>query len=556
MIFASFLRLHHPAFPLLVLCIAGFVTTTSGQANKLFTPSLIAVPNAQPTSAAHNVSDADKLARVKKIYYRLVSARGDYRYPVPQVFLRDEESRVASIDYQALEIVLESKAYEVCDSFGDAAIAFLLGHELTHYYEKHAWRSEYSYQNKDLHVAKKMMHEDDLVANEVQSDYLGGLLAYSAGFGLFERSDSMIARLYAAYHLKPEIPGYPSFKERLTLAQRSTEKLQSLARIYDMANYLVATGMHEEAEVYYRYLLMFNPSSQLYNNAGYNALSLAMTFMDSSEVKYQYSMELDLRSQGGRDVGLGNPKRFILLRAIEFFNSAIALDPEYAPAYLNKATACALLKDTLGARYFCEHDAIPLALKNNLKKTWVDARILSAILNDQSGDVQGAKTILQELVAESALAQVNLDIVNGGKLSMPTPGTFRSFVDTVSSINLVSFSKRPQFLTAAVESIDGHQTFYPYSLDSLKMNIQFNLNEDTRMITYFMVTKPGAHVATQLGIKPGNTRKQVEKLYGKPRKILETPQGSILAYQSNLFILNEEQKVIRWINYLQIKSPF
>lgn len=61
------------------------------------------------------------------IYNKLVAARGDYRFPVPKLSIKNQERSVAWMDYDKLEITLEAKALEVCKPYGDAAIAFYWG---------------------------------------------------------------------------------------------------------------------------------------------------------------------------------------------------------------------------------------------------------------------------------------------------------------------------------------------------------------------------------------------------------------------------------------------
>jgi hypothetical protein len=125
-----------------------------------------------------NLNHLPEYSRLLTIYEKLVNAKGDRRMPVPQLNLRSEEAYVASMDYRLNEISLEKKAYEVANKYGDAAIAFLLAHELIHYYEKHGWRSQYADAVSDLETGKILENLNDRVVNEVQADVLGGFLAY------------------------------------------------------------------------------------------------------------------------------------------------------------------------------------------------------------------------------------------------------------------------------------------------------------------------------------------------------------------------------------------
>ncbi|MBK9487514.1 MAG: hypothetical protein IPO07_01035 [Haliscomenobacter sp.] len=143
----------------------------AAQERSFGTLPLINKPGIVLASSGSKKIDSVQYRRVLNIYNRLVQARGDFRFPVPSFNLVAEERRVAGIDYDQLNIVLEEKALGVCNSFGadaDAAIAFLLAHELTHYYEKHAWRSGFAEDNKDLKIGVAMNKLADDAANETK----------------------------------------------------------------------------------------------------------------------------------------------------------------------------------------------------------------------------------------------------------------------------------------------------------------------------------------------------------------------------------------------------
>ena len=143
----------------LVILLTSSLALAQGQVSKgnynsvakpLGTPSMLSAPTtpngltAKRSISTRNSSNFTGQDTVREIFQKLVEARGDFRMKKPEkIYLRDEVSRVASIDYNKLEIVIEQKAYDVCKNFGESAVAFLIGHELTHYYEKHAWRTNF-----------------------------------------------------------------------------------------------------------------------------------------------------------------------------------------------------------------------------------------------------------------------------------------------------------------------------------------------------------------------------------------------------------------------------
>jgi len=179
--------------------LVGFNCTTYViSQSRIFGTLPILKPTTNVEYTDKNLNHTKEYEHILKIYTKLVNSRGDFRYPIPALYLREEEAYVASINYNNLAITIEKKAYDVCQKFGDIGIAFLLAHELTHYYEKHAWKSDFVYELGDLEIAKNLKETNDQIMNETQADYLGGFLAYSAGFGLFDNGKALIDSLYAA----------------------------------------------------------------------------------------------------------------------------------------------------------------------------------------------------------------------------------------------------------------------------------------------------------------------------------------------------------------------
>ncbi|MEZ4919188.1 MAG: hypothetical protein R2792_08790 [Saprospiraceae bacterium] len=250
---------------------------------------------------------SDKFTHAQRIYEQLVNARGDFRNPVPDFVMTRSRNNVAWMNYQANQIGLEEAAYDVCISMGDeadAALAFLLGHELSHFYEKHSWRREFVSKFSDLKIGAKLQGVNDSVLNETQADYLGGFLAYSAGFPVFKKGGELTRALYKAYGLPDQLPIYPHLDERVELSHRSAEQLDKLVDIYEMAKLLTIVGQYEEAAYYYQHVLKEYQSREVYNNAGVMSLLAAQAFLPSSDSSYILPIQLDMsqiNSRGKQD---------------------------------------------------------------------------------------------------------------------------------------------------------------------------------------------------------------------------------------------------------------
>ncbi len=374
------------------------MTSLCAQDRSFATLPLAQKPNAI-RSAVTLGKETPQYKKAVSVYNRLVQARGDSRYPVPSFALLKEVNRMAAMDYAKHEIILEEKAFEVCNSFGnqsDAAIAMLLAHELTHYYEKHGWRKGFVENNIDLDIGLRLDSLVDYAAKETEADYLGGFLVYSAGYGLFDKGPDVLAKLYQAYNMPVgRTEKYPSLSDRQSMGRRSAEKMAQLVEVFDMANLLTAIGNYTDAYAFYYYVLMVYQSREIYNNLGVTAVLDAMQYFGPAELKYRFPVELDLTSTATRNV-LAAPNRDSLLRqALLHFDAAISLDPHYAPAYLNKANAYALLKDYNRARFYAGVEARQTALKHNYPKTALDADVLTGILDALESQEEKAQATLK-----------------------------------------------------------------------------------------------------------------------------------------------------------------
>ncbi len=539
---------------LLLILLSNLTIAAAAQERSFSTLPLVNNPNPDVT-AGDTPADSIKYEKALKIYNALVNARGDFRYPVPAFVMRKEEAKVAKIDYEDMEITLEEKAFDVCSSFGDkadAAVAFLLGHELTHYYEKHAWRSGFAADYSDLNIGIKLDSLTDDVTHETEADYLGGFLAYSAGYGMFDQGPAIIKKLYKSYGLPDTLPKYPVLSDRQAMAQRSAEKLQRLVEVFDMANLLTAIGRYGEAYQYYRYVLMQYQSREIYNNLGVTAVLDAYQYFKEGELKFRYPLELDLESSATKGDGMVSDREKLLRQALKHFDAAISLDPKYAPAYLNKACTYALLGDTLRARFYAEREARPAALESKSAKTAIDINILIAILDATAGDTASAKQLLTDAATKdsSALAAHNLKILNNEPLPKPKSEGFSDDIETIDELDL--------FLMAPSDmSFDESRSITMAKNLYFKQNpkqgpgsrLYMSQNRAKRQSIYFHITGPGYTGKTAKNLAIGAKRAEIVAAYETPKNTIETPQGEIMVYENMIFILGADHKLARWVNY-------
>jgi hypothetical protein len=515
------------------------------------TLSLLGGDEPAPRSGGESIMESDKYKIAYGIYKRLVEARGDFRYQEPRFIMSRTPKEGASMNYDSLEILLEEKAYNVCAKFGDqrdAALAIVLSHELMHYYEKHGWRREFSKSYKNLDIGIKLGGVVDDVTNETQADYLGGFLAYSAGFGLFDKSPELIQNLYNEYKLPDTLPKYASLEDRKKLSSATISKLELLVDAFEVGNLLTAIGKNAEARQYYQYVLREYQSREIFNNVGVTALR---EVMKEDGGKFFYPVELDLKSRAGRGDGWGSStkRKELLLLAIKNFDAAINMDPTYAPAFLNKACAYTMLADLTRAQYYAEIEAKELAKKNKLVKTESDANILLGIIAYMKNDSIKARQLFEAESKTNPLADKNLRIL----LRLPDEETetpafaLSAKLENIDSISLASFSVNPLSDKGKTQKIDEKTFLFQYQVPKKASKIYFTQQEvtpDEYITHFFHLTQPGYKGKTGK-VAVGASRQEITDAYKAPVRTVETPIGEILVYKRAIFIL-EGGKLVRW----------
>lgn len=538
---------------LIALLLFGLLGSMSAQDRSISTLPIVQRPGAVLGQGVPT-QDTSAYNHAKGIYNRLVQARGDFRYPVPKFVMNREKNRVAGMDYNNLEIILEEEAYQVCQSYGDqadAAIAFLLGHELAHYYEKHGWRRGFARDYKDLDIGLRLDSIADGAANETEADYLGGFLAYSAGFGLFDQGGDVIRKLYERYEFEAELPGYPSLSDRQELGRRTAVRIRELADVFDMANLLVALGRYTEAYDYYRYILMRYQSRELHNNVGVTAVLDALEEFKPNELKYRYPVQLDLDFSASKGDGMGSSREKKLRQAILHFDAAISLDPNYAPAYLNKACALALLGDIPRARFYAELEAGKEDRRAAYPKTGIDVDVLLGILEATEGrETEAADAFEAAAVKGSALAEYNLKVLKGETTEAVVAPSFRFPRTEMIDGKAIQGMTLDELSTLNLDTeiyVNLKRVFYQDN--KFGENSRLFINNNMKEVVLLHKTKPGYTGKTARDIGLGDSRTAIVAAYGEPLHTLETPRGEILRYSSLLFLLDGEGKLESWATH-------
>ena len=546
--------------------------------------------NSESENQAEYLTSGPKYEKALEIYNKLVDAKGDRRFKPPTFVMSKSTQNVAFVEADYLSIGLEEKAFDIFmglgNRAGENAIAAVLGHELSHFYEKHQWRGDIvsSYKDEKLdksieETAKALDQVENgqqisgnlhtaiegtkakLVkfSNETQADYLGGFLAYSAGFDVFQDLPKMYDKIYESYGFNDSIPGYATRNERKAMAETSLEKINDFVDLFEVANLLIAKDRFVDARIIYRYILQEYQSREVYNNMGVLTMLEAMTYFDQNEPEKKYKLPIQLElgfNKLSRGPGMAEDdkikiRKALLAEAIGYFDSAIGLDPNYPPAYQNKACAYYLLNDFTRATFYAEAEAKIRGEADTVQygKTATDAEVLLSLIQIRTGKISTGTNQLEALSKKSSIASYNLRIAKNlppeGKASEDGP---EWAIDGAEDAYLKS---RQSNKSKDLKMFDADRLrVFDEESDGLKNSKIYRFKPkagDERPDVYFMITDPNYPGETWDGFKVGSQRKAIIDEYGRPNSTLETVNGEMMVYESMILIMDGRQRLSRWV---------
>lgn len=514
------------------------------------------------------LNESYKYKVAKQVFINLINAKGDNRMQMPEFVMSSKKRYVAWMSGKNVQVGLEEAAYDVCVQFGKDslnALAALLGHEITHYYEKHTWGSDFSSAYANLEVTTKVKtssrNKDIKAVNETEADYLGGFLAYSAGYPTFGIVPTLLMEVYTEYGLSSDIPGYPSLEDRTKLAVESEMRLEELINAFEAANYLIILEDYESADHYLAYILKEFQSREIYNNAGVNAATAALSLVPEGEKESEFAYPLQLDGDTRLDVKTRNTNeafaekdQFIsyLRKAERYFEQAIALDGTYATAYVN--LAC--VKDLLGAyddATYLAKKGYKIAKENGDNKVIADAYIIRGIATIHEGEPEDGRDYIERAKSTSplsaALADLNLHIIdnNGERPAAALPATKLSLsTEKVDDFSLSSFMDAPD-----VESLMEITNQIQLGVKQLENSkILLHLFNGGEAFVLMQLTNDNYSMSSGAGIQVGSSRADVISKYGDPSYSQETRTGQFMVYKAKKAIFRIKNGVVdSWCVY-------
>lgn len=286
--------------------------------------------------SALSLAAQQEQAVAERILTTLYDRTGNYQVPRPAVQVIEGSELVAAYLPQKNTIFIEKKAIEVTRSFGKdslSALAFLLGHELTHCFQEIGWATNFLAYDKSYKGS---------AAKERTADIQGAFCAKLAGFNTLELIQPLIDRLYDAYQLKGiTLTGYPTMEDRKSTSGNVEELIDELWHIYQMANYLTVVGNYAVAAQNYEYILEYYIGREVYNNLGILYALQAMNFSGKNVDPYIYPFELSPKTRLERTraerltPAEQQTRRQLLENARKYFEASVKLHPSYIPVQIN-----------------------------------------------------------------------------------------------------------------------------------------------------------------------------------------------------------------------------
>jgi tetratricopeptide (TPR) repeat protein len=472
--------------------------------------------------------------------------------------------------------------YDLAIGFGKDSlnvVATVMGHEIAHFYKDHGWAHAFGKANPDSeiksNVKKSMYNDDDRSRMEAEADYFGGIFGYMSGYNTLGVGGEFFDHLYDALDIPDETFGYPSRKERVSIYNSSKDMLEQLIPVFKTANMLNLVRRYEKASMCYDHVINTFPSREMYNNAGVALAQKAMALYSPEELKFVYPFGIDLetRLDNAGTKGAGESKvdkrQRLAKEALAFFNDAIHIDDQYAPAYINAALAHSLLGEHEMALGLASK-AIKFAEETNNKLLVGNGHIARGIAFAQSDKKPEAKKEFKEAEAgNSLLAEANLDAVTNNvfaklfkkKVSEEIEGEEETIADVGIEAIEVLFDDRDNYTVSVLkkQNKDRPKTtlinISEEEFDAVIVATATGKHSSHEELEGFIITKADYDGETARGIEIGSSLTEIKELYGKPTRMLGGSQANYLFYEKSslVFLVDADEKVLSWMIYGKVK---
>lgn len=495
----------------------------------------------------------------QRVFDDLVAAIGDGRTAPLLQLVADEAAshQVVWYDTDRHAIRLDEQAYRALMDAPDSldALAYVVGHELAHYYKDHDWLGEFSLTARDLSVGRQLastsLSSKHRIAIETEADYFGGFFGHMAGYDALAAAPGALSRIYTSYQLEEQLPGYPPLAERQALLDRAADRLHGMIPVFDAGRYLLLIGENEEAARCFDFVARDFPSREILNNAGVSRALEAIKLFPEGELGFVYPLELDGRSRlaGGhkaQEYRFDDPTRErrgrLLAQAQRSFEEATRRDTAYATARLN--LACALdLRSRHDEAEIHARRALRLADAAGDEPTAANTRILLGILQaHRAATAEAADLFAQAADGSPELSRLNLALLHGSGL--PTvPRTSLAPVgenDRKMALEYEETLNNPDSRLTIPARDDDEQPLVIYVRQQASAR---HLVIDTGYRTISLRRAEGGQ--SSRGLRVGDGVQRLQSLYGVAHRLTATRQGTYHLFEEDGLLVRSRADTVR-----------
>jgi tetratricopeptide (TPR) repeat protein len=298
--------------------------------------------------------NANTEKQVRLVFNQLISVYGSAK-PAPELKVDKYTLPASYIANPKPTIKVDLSLYKLCQTFGKDslnAIAVVLSHELTHYYNDHTFCSDYAFanfkSNADLQKKIGLASYNARVDKESEADIKGFFYAAAAGFQPHGLQELLIGKVYTNYKLANIQKGYPSKQERIVIAQNAEKTATQLYEHFKNGLTALENKQYDQAIEFFNKANSQVPFRENWNNIGVayarKALNLKLPSKaeDDNPTRFLYPLEVENKSRliNERTRSLDDTTEEmekLLNEAQNAFEKALQLDPSFYKSRINLA---------------------------------------------------------------------------------------------------------------------------------------------------------------------------------------------------------------------------
>ncbi len=299
-------------------------------------------------------SNANTEKQVRLVFNQLISVYGSAK-PAPKLSFDKLKSPAIYNADGTQEIKVDFSLFKLCQTFGKDslnALAVVLSHELTHYFNDHTFCSDYAFANfkANAELQKKIGQAsyNARIEKESEADIKGFFYAAAAGFQPYGLQSLLIKKVYTEYKLADKQDGYPTKQERIDIANKAEKTASQLYEYFKNGLTALENKQYDQAIDFFNKANSQVPFRENWNNIGVayarKALNLKLPSKaeDDNPTRFLYPLEIESKSRllNERTRSLDDTTQEmekLLIEAQNAFEKALQLDPSFHKSRINLA---------------------------------------------------------------------------------------------------------------------------------------------------------------------------------------------------------------------------